>query len=106
MKLRELMYEEYGFGGLPIFRYIAIETDGRMKVDNTNQMKDYERINFVEATIDNFEKIKRKLEDPNDILYNEHLDKWLNRDVLTFAKLFKAGAANIRMAGRLCLWEN
>ena len=104
-KLRELMNEEYGLGGLPIFRYIAIETDGNMEVGNTNQMKDYERINFVKATIENFAMINRKL-DSTDILYNEHFDDWLNRDVLTFAKNFTAGAAHIRMAGRLCLWEN
>ena len=105
MKLRELMFEEYGLGGLPTFRYIAIETDRNMDVDNTTQMKDYERINFVEATIDNFGMINRKLVS-KDMLYNENLDKWLNRDVLTFAKNFTTGAGNIRMAGRLCLWEN
>lgn len=107
MKLRELMYEEYGLGGLPVFRYIAIETDQGMEseLDNTNQMKDYERINFVKASVTNYGMIKRKL-DSNDQQYNEHLDKWLNRDVLTFANFFAAGAANIRMAGRLCLWAN
>ena len=31
---------------------------------------------------------------------------WLNPGLLKFAGAFKAGAANIRMAGRLCLWEN
>ena len=36
-RLRELMSEEYGRAGLPIFRYIAIETDGAMEVENTNQ---------------------------------------------------------------------
>ena len=107
MKLRELMYEEYGLGGLPIFRYIAIETDERMetKLENTNQMKEYERINFIKASVDNFEMINRKLHS-KDTLYNEDLDKWLNRKVLTFAKNFTTGAGHIRMAGRLCLWEN
>ena len=106
-KLRELMYEEYGLGGLPVFRYIAIETDQGMEteLDNTNQMEGYERINFVKASIANFGRINRKLQ-PNDTLYNEHLDKWLNRDVLTFAQNFTTGAGHIRMAGRLCLWEN
>ena len=107
-KLRELMYEEYGLGGLPIFRYIAIETDQGMeqKLDNANQMEGYERIHFVKASIANFERIKRKL-DPRDIeYYNEHFDKWLNREVLTFARNFTVGAGHIRSAGRMCLWEN
>ena len=104
-RLRELMSEEYGRAGLPIFRYIAIETDGAMEVENTNQMKDYEQINLVSATIDNFDTIKLKL-DPNDPDYSPQWADWLNPDLLNFALNFKAGAANIRMAGRLCLWEN
>ena len=32
--------------------------------------------------------------------------EWLNPDLLNFALNFKAGAGNIRMAGRMCLWEN
>ena len=34
-KLRELMSEEYGHAGLPIFRYISIETDEKIEVGNT-----------------------------------------------------------------------
>ena len=104
-RLRELMSEEYGRAGLPIFRYIAIETDGAMEVENTNQMKDYEQINLVSATIENFDTIKLKL-DPNDPDYSPQWVDWLNPDLLNFALNFKSGAANIRMAGRLCLWEN
>ena len=104
-RLRELLSEEYGRAGLPIFRYIAIETDGAMEVENTSQMKDYEQINLVSATIENFDTIKLKL-DPNDPDYSPQWADWLNPDLLNFALNFKAGAANIRMAGRLCLWEN
>ncbi len=106
-RLRELMAEEYGHAGLPIFRYIAIETDGAMEVENTNQMKDYEHINLVSATIDNFATIREKL-DPHtpDNKKSPQLADWLNPDLLNFALNFTAGAANIRMAGRLCLWEN
>ncbi|MDE0483508.1 MAG: hypothetical protein OXI67_13085 [Candidatus Poribacteria bacterium] len=104
-QLRELMSEEYGRAGLPIFRYIAIETDGAMEAENTNQMKGYEQINLVSATTDNFDSIKLKL-DPNDPNYSPQWADWLNPDLLNFALNFKAGAANIRMAGRLCLWEN
>ena len=103
--LRQLMSEEYGHAGLPIFRYVAIETDAAVDVGNSNQMKDYEQINLITATIDSFNAIRRKL-NPKDPGYNANLVDWLNPDLLTFAGAFNAGAANIRMAGRLCLWEN
>ena len=103
--LRQLMSEEYGRAGLPIFRYIAIETDGAVDVGNTNQMDDYEQINLVVASIDSFAPTQDKL-NPAHPNYDPHLVDWLNQGLLKFAGAFKAGAANIRMAGRLCLWEN
>ncbi len=105
-RLRELMSEEYGHAGLPIFRYIAIETDGAMEVENTNQMKDYEQISLVSATVDNFDSIKLRLDINDKPNYRPQWADWLNPDLLNFALNFKAGAANIRMAGRMCLWEN
>ena len=104
--LRELMAEEYGKQGLPIFRYIAIETDGAMDASNSNGMEDYERINLVSATIDNVSSVRLRLT-PGEPLYNPHLVDWLNPELLKIeAGGFRDGAANIRMAGRLCLWEN
>ena len=103
--LRELMSEEYGHAGLPIFRYIAIETDAAMDASNTNQMKDYERINLISATIGKFGPVQWKLT-PGHPQYDPYLVEWLNPELLKFAGAFNAGAANIRMAGRLCLWEN
>ena len=105
-KLRELMSEEYGYAGLPLFRYIAIETDGSVDVQNTNQMKDYERINLISATVKAVSPIRRKLT-PGEPLYSQHLEDWLDPELLKIeAGGFTAGASNIRMAGRLCLWEN
>ena len=105
-KLRELMSEEYGHGGLPLFRYIAIETNSAVDVQNTNHMEDYERINLISATIPSISPIKHKLT-PGDPLYNSHLVDWLNPELLKIeAGGFIAGASNIRMAGRLCLWES
>ena len=105
-RLRELMSEEYGHAGLPLFRYIAIETDGGVEADNTNQMRDYERINLITATIASVSPIRHRL-NPGDPLHNPHLAEWLNPDLLKIeAGGFTAGASNIRMAGRLCLWEN
>ena len=104
--LRELMAEEYGHAGLPLFRYIAIETHGEVNVQNTNQMDDYERIDLIRATIPNVSPIRLELT-PGEPRYNPHLVDWLDRELLKIeAGGFMDGAANIRMAGRLCLWEN
>ena len=104
--LRELMAEEYGHAGLPLFRYIAIETHGEVNVQNTNQMDDYERINLIRATIPNVKPVELKLT-PGEPLHNPHLVDWMDRELLKIeAGGFMDGASNIRMAGRLCLWEN
>ena len=103
--LRDLMAEEYTSKGLPIFRYVSIETDEDFDLENTEQMEDYERIMAVRATINNTAPIKQHKLTPGDPLYNPHLAEWLNPELLKMP-FFKAGAANIRMAGRLCLWEN
>lgn len=105
-ELRKLMSEEYGHLGLPLFRYIAIETNGEVEVQNTNQMEDYERINLISATIPTVIPIRHKLT-PGDPLHNPQLVNWLDPELLKIeAGSFIAGASNIRMAGRLCLWEN
>ena len=106
VELRKLMVEEYGQAGLPLFRYIAIETHGEVNVQNTNQMDDYERINLIRATIPSVKPIHLKLT-PGEPLHNPHLVDWLNPELLKIeAGSFMDGASNIRMAGRLCLWEN
>ena len=103
--LRELMSEEYKESGLPIFRYISIETKDSETGDNSKKFKDYEQIKVVNATIDETTPIRNRL-DPIQPYYNQHLAEWINPDLLNQIQNFKAGASNIRMAGRLCLWEN
>ena len=109
--LRQLMFEEYGHAGLPVFRYIVIETDGDETGEDpelrlTNQMQDFERIEVISATIQNTAPIYRKI-NPNYNQYNRHLAEWLNPELLKVeTHSFETGAKNIRMAGRLCLWEN
>ena len=105
-ELRELMSEEYGRAGLPIFRYISIETDEKIEVGNTRSMKDYEKINLISATIENFDTIRLRLDPQDTIHFSPQWNDWLNPDLLNYALNFKAGAGNIRMAGRMCLWEN
>jgi len=106
MNLRELMSEEYGNGGLPIFRYIAIETDAGFDVKNQNWHEDYEKIKVIRATIGDIKPIKHKLDPGMKGVFDPALANWLNPDVLKFAFAAKKGAGNIRMAGRLLLWEN
>ena len=105
--LRELMSEEYENAGLPIFRYISIETQEKETGDNSSKFKDYEQIEVVNATIDETTKIREQL-DPNQpiAIYQPQLAEWLNPALLNEYESFKDGASNIRMAGRLCLWHN
>ena len=102
--VRQLMFEEYGQEGLPIFRYVSIETDGGIDATDDSLI---DEIQVVRATIPTTTPISDKL-DPNqpENVYNEHLKKWLDPELLNYVAAFTAGAANIRMAGRLCLWEN
>lgn len=108
--LRQLMAEEYTRAGLPVFRYIAIETDGDERGEDpslmsTERQKDYEQITVISATIDDTGPIRFRLT-PGHPLHMPQLAEWLNPQLLDFAQSFQAGASNIRMAGRLCLWEN
>ena len=109
--LRQLLFEEYGHAGLPVFRYISIETDSDEKGEDpelqlTNQMQDYERISVVSATIESTSPILHKLT-PGHPKHDRHLAEWLDPELLKVeTHSFETGAKNIRMAGRLCLWEN
>ena len=103
--LRDLMSEEYNTSGLPIFRYVAIETREAETGDNPRHSEDYEQITVVNATIDETAPIQNKLNSDHP-QYNRHLEDWLNPALLNKIQSFKDGASNIRMAGRLCLWEN
>ena len=103
--LRQLMSEEYSHAGLRVFRYISIETQDSETGDNPRNFKDYERVEVVNATIEDLALIQNRL-DPDQPYYNLQLAEWLNSALLNEFESFKDGARNIRMAGRLCLWEN
>jgi len=110
MYLRRLIFEEYGRPGLPIFRYVIIETDDGARWDDpelpSNGSEDFDKLNMINASITNTQVIKDKLE-PDNPTYNENLVQWLDANLLDIpGNQFVDGAANIRMAGRLCLWEN
>ena len=104
--LRQLMSEEFKVSGLPLFRYISVETREAETGDNSpRHSEDYEKITVVNATIESTAPIKNKL-DSNHPSYNPHLTGWLNSHLLDYIQSFEDGARNIRMAGRLCFWEN
>ncbi len=102
--LRQFMFEEYATGGLPVFRYVAIETDERNT--DSQQGEAYEQIDVVHATIGSTNPIGLKLNRDETSYYNPDLEDWLEASLLTEITSFREGARNIRMAGRLCLWEN
>jgi len=108
--LRRHMFEEYSHLGLPVFRYVVIETnEGDRWVDTelpSDNLNDYDRIHVINPIITNTQVIKEKL-NPGRESYNENMVEWLDPAVLDIpGSMFTQGAGNIRMAGRLCLWEN
>ena len=131
--LRERNFQEYGRAGLPIFRYVSIETDqgntgkfsaidaaDRVEFDLPDEdsvprilrqdlvPQSYERNRVIHTTISDRETIRGQIDPSNDLIFNEHLADWLDERVLDSAavKFGGGGAGNIRMAGRLALWEN
>lgn len=109
-ELRELIYEEFGRGGLPCFRYIGIESDSDKKPDDSflpHRPEAYERVTPVYISIPDVNVIRRRL-DPamgQDAILS--MGDWLDGRLIERGnKSYKAGAGNARQAGRMCLWEN
>jgi hypothetical protein len=121
--LRRFIFEEFGVPGLPIFRYLTVETDGGedgqdselpsarkpssgISSAHAEMLVGFDQIQMIHATIPNLNAVKRKV-DPSNVDFNPGLHDWLDADLFKFSgNRFEAGAGNIRMAGRLCLWEN
>ena len=131
--LRERNFQEYGRAGLPIFRYVSIETDqgntgkfssidadDRVEFDLPDEdsvprilrsglaPQSYERNRVIHTTISDREAIRGQIDPSKPFGFKEHLADWLDERVLDSAavKFGGGGAGNIRMAGRLALWEN
>lgn len=109
--LRGLNRQEYGRAGLPIFRYVSIETDSSSdgtipQIDMQSNLESYEVNKVITTTIPNTQPIYERLK-PNSPRYNKHLAEWLDEKVLGApATTHSGGAGNLRMVGRLSLWEN
>ena len=109
--LRRLMFEEFQTGGLPVFRYVVIETDEQMDGHDPDlalldSAPGYERIHMVHATIPSTAPLKHHIT-PGHPLHDASLQDWLNPAILDWGeRSFRVGAKNMRMAGRLCFWAN
>lgn len=129
--LRALNHKEYGYAGLPIFRYISIETDAGNngqsgEIDNDDRVhfgydgdvpkslafglspQSYERNQVVHTTISDPEPIRARIDNPDSYVFDKDLAGWLSERILDSEAVRRggAGAGNLRMAGRLSLWEN
>lgn len=127
--LRRLNHLEYGKAGLPIFRYVSIETDaGKTGIDpqiDDNHIvfgyedgvpksfgfghppRPYEVNEVIHTTLSYPEPIRARVNSPDSPIFNEHLASWLDVRILDSPAVNGgSGAGNLRMAGRLALWEN
>jgi energy-coupling factor transporter ATP-binding protein EcfA2 len=108
--LRQLLFEEFGVGGLPCFRYIAIESNaGRLPDDSFLPYvpKPYETVRPVYITIPDINVIRKRIDPNREQEFKPGLKDWLDLRLIERGnKSYQSGAGNSRHAGRLCLWEN
>ena len=126
--LRKLRHKEYGSTEYPIFRYVSIETDTSTdgivpEIDGNVHYIAYDEQDIprvkstvfrpesgankvIHTTIPTTEPIRDAI-NPTHPSYSEHLDAWLDPKILDVDATTRAGGAgNLRMVGRLSLWEN
>ena len=128
--LRRLNHLEYGQAGLPIFRYVSIETDasksGRIPMIDADERvrgkldeegvpiletglppNAYEVNEVIHTTLSFPEPIRAKINSTNSQIFDEDMASWLDETILDAPAVNGGfGAGNLRMAGRLALWEN
>lgn len=107
---RRLMFEQFSKAGLPIFAYIGMETDGAFTVSDKNlpdeySLEPYEKIHMVPLTI-NSKKSVEPLYDEKSPSFTPDLTRWLDTSILKGSFAIKGGAGNVRLFGRLALWNN
>ena len=100
-QLQLLVLEEYGVPRLPIFNYLVFETDRGNAFEVPLWVNN--EIELVRPTVTNTDAIRQEIEQGE----REYYKDWLDESVLNVpGGQFTQGAGSIRMAGRLCLWEN
>src|SRR4051812_36903998 len=94
--LRQLFFEEFGVGGLPCFRYVALETNaGRVPDDSflPPNPKPYETIRHVHITIPDIGVIKKRIDPKLDQEFKPGLKDWLDVQLIERGnKSYQAGA--------------
>ena len=109
--IRQLIFEEFGCGGLPCFRYLVLESNVYERLNHPDDFlgknpKDHEKIKVVDLSLDDFQGLKARL-DFRSPGYHPGIAEWLDEAVFYQSdRTFKCGAALSRQIGRLCLWEN
>lgn len=99
-RFQELIVEHYGVASLPIFKYVCLETEKNNKIDIPPWASN--AIDLIYPTVPATDIISRELDGEK-----KYLKDWLSPKLLKIPEgSFEHGASNIRMAGRLCLWEN
>lgn len=100
-EFEDLVFEHYGSPSLDVFRYVAVETREGAEVRRPTWGES--KIKLLKPIISNTDAIKNMIDSGQRRYYSD----WLDQRVLDISgKAFKDGATNIRMAGRLILWEN
>lgn len=100
-KFQELVMEHYGKPSLETFRYIAIESRSTAEVRKLEWGNS--DIKLLRPVITSTDSIANAMESG----HKGYLKEWLNNKLLQIdGRSFVDGASNIRMAGRLILWEN
>ena len=100
-RFQELVLEHYGRASLDIFKYIAIET--RDAAEGTRSEWGESGIKLLKPVIRSTDAIRTSI----DSGHKQYLRDWLSPKLLEISGgQFTDGASNIRMAGRLILWEN
>lgn len=106
-EFRRLMFEQFTEAGLPIFQYLALETDAQAPAIQSDlpeeyTPKDYEKIKLLAVTVPHPENVTALLRDPR----YAQMKRWINPVLLRTELAVNAGARHIRMLGRLALWMN
>ncbi len=100
-KFQELVMEHYDKPSLEIFRYIAIESRSAAEVRRLEWGNS--DIKLLRPVITSTDSVANAIESG----HKNYLKDWLNTKLLEIdGRSFIDGASNIRMAGRLILWEN
>ena len=111
--LRTLVYEELGVPGLPIFRFVHISSheddEVKPKPSNQDSNEPWQSLHVLKATIPStdIETLKFRMDETNPLhKVDPGWHNWFDKNILRLpAAAYEAGAGNIRMMGRACLWN-